>query len=260
MKLSIRSWAACVALVSVLGLGGCAAPPTTTYTNGAGQEVTVNWKDYPLHAYSLPGDLRQAPVKEEGGVVSARILGQIRAALTKEFDFAWESTGEPGWQPDLGNGYGGQAMTTTYNSVEWSSTTSPASTAQWQKIVRVISRITTAHGLGPVTLTHDKDTFKNDAEWQKDLVEQYGTADPQKLWWWDGTAYSGSQWLSVYLVNVDRDTTGRAAKEHQESHFPAHSVSISYGVTTVRSADLAAFEKALEPFMGLTPPEPTTSD
>lgn len=260
VKLSVRSWAACVALASVLGLGACAAPPTTTYTNGAGQEVTVNWKDYPLHAYSLPGDLLQAPVKEEAEIVSARLLGEIRAALTKEFGMAWESTGEDRWNPELGNGYGGQAMTTTYNSAEWRTATIPASTAQWKKIVRVISRITTAHGLGPVQLTQDGDSFKNDPEWQKELVEKYGTADPQKLYWWDGTAYTGSQWLLVNLVNVDRDISGRAAKEYQESNFPARSISISYGLTTVPSADLAAFEKALEPFVGLTPPEPTTSD
>lgn len=247
-------------LASMLGLAACAAPPTTTYTNEAGQDVTVKWKDYPLHAYSLPEDLLAAPVKETVEFRSARLFAEIKTALNKEFSLTWKSTGEPSWNGDWGNGYGGKTMTSTHNSVEWSSTTLPASTAEWKKIVRIVSRVTTAHGLGPVTLTQDGDSFKSDAEWQKELVEQYGTADPEKLWWWDGMASSASQWLSVYLVNVDRDTTGTAAKEYQESKFPARSIAISYGVSTVSRAELPTLKKALEPFVGLTPPEPTTSD
>ncbi|MHA7268584.1 hypothetical protein [Arthrobacter sp. HLT1-20] len=258
MKVSIRATVTSVALVALLGLGACAAPPTTTYTNDAGQDVTVNWKDYPLHAYSLPEDLLAAPVKENVEFGSARLFAEIKTALNKDFSLTWKSAGEPSWNRDWGNGYGGKTMTSTYNSVEWSSTTLPVSTAEWKKIVRIVSRVTTARGLGPVKLTQDGESFKNDAEWQKDLVEQYGTADPEKLWWWDGMASSGSQWISVYLVNVDRDTTGTAATEYQESKLPARS--ISYGVTTVPRAELHAFKEALEPFVGLTPPEPTTSD
>ena len=78
--------------------------------------------------------------------------------------------------------------------------------------------------------------------------------------WRDGTAYSGMQWLSVYVVDVDRDPTGSAAKDCEESKLPPRSISISYGVTTVPRADRAALAKALEPFAGLTPPTPTTSD
>lgn len=90
--------------------------------------------------------------------------------------------------------------------------------------------------------------------------EKYGTTDPKELYWWAGTAYADSQWLSLALTNVDRDTTGAAAKEYAECGHPPRSISLSYGVTTVARADRAALEAALVLFDGLTPPEPTTSD
>ena len=238
----------------------CAAGPTTTHTNTAGQEVTVNWRDYPLHAYTMPDEVLAAPVKENAEEISAAILSEIKTALGSEFNLHWNARGEQGWYPSSGNGYGGKSMTTTWSSVGWESDTAPAETADWEMVMAITSRITRAHGLGPVKVTHHGDTFKNDLEWQKDLLEKYGTADPQKLWWWDGTAYSGMQWLSINIVDVDRDSTGAAAKEYEQSKLPPRSISISYGITTVSRADRAALEQALEPFAGLTPPTPTTSD
>lgn len=257
----IRTAVAALFVAAVLaGSSGCAAGPTSTYTDAAGQEVTVNWRDYPLHAYTMPDDVLAAPVKEETEEVSAAILSEIKTALGNEFDLEWNARGEQGWYPSSGNGYGGDAMTTTWNSVGWESDTVPASTAEWDKVMSMASRITRAHGLGPVQLTYHGDTFKNDPEWQRELTENYGTADPQELWWWDGTAHSGMQWLSIRIVDVDRDPTGKAAKEYEQSSLPPRSVSISYGITTVSRADRAALEQALEPFTGLTPPTPTTSD
>ncbi|MHA7304458.1 hypothetical protein ACX80E_04305 [Arthrobacter sp. TMN-49] len=260
MRISIRATVASVALATLFSLAACSAPPTTTYPNGAGQDVTVNWRDYPLSAGSLPDDLALTPVSEDAEAISAGLLGEIKTALTAEYGMAWESAGEAGWFPTTGNGYGGETMTTSYNSHEWRSTTLPAATTEWKKIMGTISGLTAARGLGPVKLTQDSGFFNNDPAWQKKLVEKYGTADPQQLYWWNGTAYSGSQWLAVTMVNVDRDTTGRAATEYQELKLPARSISISYGVATVARDDLPALKQALEPFMGLTPPEATTSD
>ncbi|MDJ0311882.1 hypothetical protein [Arthrobacter sp. H35-D1] len=257
IRTALAGFAVAAALASV---SACAAAPTSTYTNASGQEVTVNWRDYPLHAYRTPDEVLTAPVKEDSEEISAAILSEIKTALGREFNLEWNARGEQGWYPSSGNGYGGEAMTTTWNSVGWNSNTVPAGTAEWERIMAIISRITRAHGLGAVQVTHHGDTFKNDPEWQKDLLEEYGTADPQKLWWWDGTAHSGMQWLSVYIVDVARDPTGAAAKDYEESKLPPRSISISYGVTTVPRADRAALAKALEPFAGLTPPTPTTSD
>lgn len=247
-------------LLSILLLGACAAPPTTTYTNTAGQEVSVSWKDYPVHAYSLPEELLAAPVKEDAEGVSAAILDELKAALAEEFGLQWTASGEAGWYPAQGNGYGGKAMTTTFNSVSWASNTAPAETVDWERILAVTNRITTARGLGLVKLSPDADRLKDDSAWHEELVEKYGTADLDKLYWWSGTAYADSQWLSLTIVNVDRDTTGAAAKEYAGSAGQPRSISLDYGVTTIAEADLPAFKQALEPFLDLAPPEPTTSD
>lgn len=261
MKYKTRTTAAAFFMATALAsVTACAAAPTSTYANASGQEVTVKWRDYPLHAYMMPDEVLAAPVKEDAEEISAVILSEIKTALGRDYDLEWNARGEQGWYPSSGNGYGGEAMTTTWNSVGWNSNTVPTSTAEWEKIIAITSRITSAHGLGAVQLTYHGDTLKNDPERQHELTEKYGTADPQKLWWWDGTASSSVQWLSINIVDVDRDSTGAAAKDYDESKLPPRSISIGYGITTVSLADRAALERALAPFAGLTPPTPTTSD
>lgn len=249
-----------MALLSLLAISACAPSPTTTYTNSAGQEVTVSWKDYPAESYRVAEGLLGAPAKEDAEAISATLLEEIKTALGREFELHWSSSGESSWYPDGGNGYGGKAMTSTYNSVSWDSDTAPATTAEWERTIAVVSRVTASHGLGTVQLSPDADDLQNDPEWRKDLLKKYGTADPKKLWWWIGTAYADSQWLSVDITNIDRDTTGAAAAEYEDSSHPPRSISLSYGVTTLAKGDLPAFMQALAPFEGLTPPEPTRSD
>lgn len=248
------------AAVLLLGTNACAPPPTTSYTNEAGQKTTVNWRDYPVSAGLLPEDFSHAATQQEAQMTSDAVLNDIRAALTEMYGLEWTTRGESGWFPGGGNGYGGKVVTSTFNSVQWESDTAPAGTAEWEDIVATTSRITTGHGLGPIQLIFDRGSFKDDPSWQQELINNYGTADPKKLWWWEGTAFTGSQWLSLHLVNVDRDMTGAAAKENAASNLPERSISISYGATAVPAQDEAALAKALEPFMGLTPPEATTSD
>lgn len=260
LRIKVGAVTAAVSMAVAVALSACSESPTSTYTNTAGEEVTVNWKDYPAHAYSLSEELLAAPVKDDAEGVSAAILDELKANLTEEFGLQWTSSGEAGWYPAQGNGYGGKAMTTTFNSVSWDSDSAPAETSDWERILAITNRITTARGLGAVKLSPDADTLKNDTAWHQELVEKYGTADREKLYWWSGTAYADSQWLSVSLVNVDRDTTGKAAAEYEKSGLPPRSISLSYGVTTVSSEDLPAFKEALKPFEGLQNPEATTSD
>lgn len=235
-------------VAALAGLSACASP-TTTYTNAAGQAVTVDWKDYPVHAGNLPEDVLAAPVKEDAEEVSEAILTEIKAALDAEFGLEWVASGESGWYHTQGNGYGGKSMTTTWNSVSWNSKTAPAETVDWERTLAIVSGITNAHGLGPVKLSPVAEDPK-----------KYGITDPKELYWWTGTAYADSQWLSLAVVNVDRDSTGEAAKDYAKTGLPPRSISIDYGVTTVAQADRAALEAALAPFSGLTRPEPTTSD
>lgn len=259
-KSTFRAALVTAAVASFVGMSGCAASPTSSYINAAGTKVTVNWKDYPAHAYSLAEEILTAPVKEDAEGVSAAILDELKAALTEESELQWTANGEAGWYPEQGNGYGGKATTTTFNSVSWDSDSAPVESSDWEKILAITNRITSARGLGPVKLSPDAASLKNDPAWHQELLDKYGTTDPNKLYWWTGTASANSQWLSIALVNVDRDTTGKAAAEYEKSGLPPRSISLSYGVTTVSRDELAAFKDALEPFEGLTPPEATTSD
>ncbi|WP_449374378.1 hypothetical protein [Arthrobacter psychrolactophilus] len=191
------------AVASFVGLSGCAAAPTSSYTNAAGEEVTVNWKDYPAHAGNDAATVLNAPVKEDAEGVSAAILDELKTALTEEFKLQWTASGEAGWFPTQGNGYGGKSMTATFNSVSLDSDSAPAATSDWERILTIANSITSAHGLGPVKLSPDADALKNDPAWHQELLDKYGTADPDKLYWWNGTAYANSQWLSISLVNVE---------------------------------------------------------
>ena len=129
----IRLGTTTVMVAASLALGACASSPTSTYTNADGQSITVDWKDYPVHAGTLSEDILAAPAKEDAEGVSEAMLTEIVTALDAEFGLQWAASGESGWFPSNGNGYGGKSLTTTWNSVSWNSRTAPAETADWEK-------------------------------------------------------------------------------------------------------------------------------
>lgn len=244
----------------MLALSSCEAAPTTTYTNADGQEVTVSWRDYPAHGYSNPEEILLAPSQEDTEAISGAILEEIKAAITADFGTSWTAEGTAEWFPRGGNGYGGDDMTVTYNSVRWNSDSAPVATADWERILRIVDGVTAKHGLGTVKLSPDSSTIEDDPAWRKELIDKYGTADIDKLYWWSGSAYANSQWLSFSITNVDRDGTGQAAKEYESTPALARSISLDYGVTTLAEADVPAFKESLAPFAGLTRPVPSSSD
>lgn len=211
--------------------------PKTSYTTASGQEVAVDWKDYPAPSGNEPDQLLRAPAAEDIESVSAGILTDIMAALTQEFGMAWATSGESSWHPGggNGNGYGGVAMSTTYNSAGWLSDTVPAST-DWARVVEIVDGFTSARGLGTIRL---------------ESPEPYV---------WFGTAYGESQWVSVEIHDAALDPAGKAAANYAQIKQPPAAISLSYGATAIPRNDRPAFIKALEPFAGLERPEPTTSD
>lgn len=241
-------------------LSACGPAPTTTYSNAAGQEVTVNWKDYPGPSGVEPGDILASPTVEDADAAGSKIMTDLKTTLTDEFGVSWSSEGESGWYPSSGNGYGGHAMTSTLNSDIWHSNTVSSSTADWLRIIDIANTITQAQGLGTVTLEHERDYYLQGVEREKELLDLFGSTDPAESYVWFGTAYGASQWLSVNIHHAGRDPRGKAAQEFRELGLPEATVSISYGATTVPADDLPAFKDALKPFAGLEHPEPTTSD
>ncbi len=261
MNLTRRIGAATLASVILAGmLSACGPAPTTTYSNAAGQEVTVNWKDYPGPSGVESEDILAAPTVEDADAVGNKIMTDFKTALTDEFGLAWSAEGEPAWYTSSGNGYGGEAMTSTLNSEIWHSNTVSSSTTDWLRIIDIANTITQAQGLGTLILEHERYPFRDGSALEKEMLERYGTTDPQQIYEWHGFAYGASQWLSVNIHHAGRDPRGKAAQEFRELGLPEATVSVSYGATTVFAADLPAFKEALKPFAGLEHPEPTTSD
>ncbi|AUI51615.1 hypothetical protein [Arthrobacter crystallopoietes] len=126
--------AAFSAALAVL-LVGCASSPTTTYQTESGQQITVDWAEYPGHAYSAAEDVLHAPPAEELEAVSTKLLGEIEARLTDEFGLAWEDGPDDGGNffPQEGNGYGGDSLYVSFNSAPRESRTVPEDPRDWHR-------------------------------------------------------------------------------------------------------------------------------
>jgi hypothetical protein len=250
--------AACSAALAVL-LVGCASSPTTTYQAESGQQITVDWAEYPGHAHTAVEDVLQAPPAEELEGASSKLLGGIEARLTDEFGLAWEDGPDDGenFFAQEGNGYGGDSLYVTFNSVSRESLTVPEDPRDWRRAVDIVSEVTNAHGLGKLELGN------LDPALAEETAERLGSAELEEQWQWFGDAYGQSQWVSLTMTDVARDPTGEAAEEMKgsiEYGWNPRSITISYGATTIRNEDRQQFQTALEPFEGLDRPEATTSD
>jgi len=242
---------------ALLTLTACAAPPTTTYTDEHGAEVTVDWVDYPGSAGVVAEEVLQAPLEADVEGTGAALMASIQSRLDAEFALDWSTTGEPGWFPTEGNGFGGPSTYISYNSQERFTDTVPGTVAEWERVVQIVSEETAVYGLGVVVLDHERSDFSPDDEWQR---ERYGTDDPREYWSWSGWAYGASQWLSLHLADVERDPSGRAAEDHERHGWQPRTISLSYGATVVPDAERASFTERLEPFTGLKVPDATSSD
>ena len=236
MKLRCRATSAVLAAVVLLSwLAASVSSPKTSYTTASGQEVTVDWKDYPAPSGNDPDELLRAPVAEDIEAAATGILTDIMAALTQEFGLVWAFSGESSWHAGAGNGYGGVSMGTTFNSVRWVGETVPSG-SDWARVVAIVDGGTSTRGLGKTRL---------------ESPEPYV---------WFGTVYGDSQWVSLEIHDAALDPAGKAASNYAEIKQPSAAISLSYGATAIPRNVLPAFIKVLEPFIGLDPPEPTTSD
>ncbi len=240
-------------LASLAAVSGCAPSPTTTYVDKSGAEVTVDWADYPGSPGIDATDVLSAPPKEQIDQVESALIAEIEQALSAEFDLDWRREREGQWFPYGGNGYGGESAYVVYNSRDYVSDTVPRGADDWRLAVDIVSEITGSRGLGPIDLDHE-------LAGADDLLERFGDGEADDYWQWTGTAYGTSQWLSVALTDVSKDDSGEAAEEWRDRGWPAQSIAISYGATTLPAGERAEFERRLAPFAGLDLPPGTTSD
>lgn len=98
-----------VAAVVVLSVGGCGSP-TTTYRTAAGDEVTVDWKNYPGHAVVEEVDPAAIPERADIETAWTELNTGIEANLSARFGYEWQVEGDTFWSAFGGNGYGGDSM------------------------------------------------------------------------------------------------------------------------------------------------------
>ena len=247
------------ALLGVVFLTGCAVAPTTTVSRPDGTDVTVNWEDYPASAGMNAEEILAAPREKEVEAIGTALFAALRESLDEQFELRWTESGEAGWYPEHGNGYGGESVLITYNSSSSETDSAPSSPSDWRSIVERVSTVTEANGLGTVVLDHEMPPSEADeVAWQRDLHNRFGTDDPDRYWIWTGTAYRNAQWLAVSIVDVERDPTGKATDDLGDE--PGQYIAFSYGATVIPDSERDAFVRALEPFRELERPPASHSD
>ncbi|ALJ21038.1 hypothetical protein [Microbacterium sp. No. 7] len=226
---------AMLGLAGALALAACASSPTTTYTDAAGAEVTVDWKSYPAHA-GMPAET--ALLMPAAGQVEEResqLIAEIGTTLADELGLpAPEPRGDGGWYPQSGNGYGGSSMLTTYNGPEWT-IDAAIDPDDWPRVLGAVERVLRPHGLAP------RDGIAFETSWQ------HGRDFGRDLEW---------MYVSVGDARLDEE----ALAEAERHGWLVSGVTLSYGVTTIDEADVPAFERAAAPFAGLDLPRDTHSD
>ncbi len=227
--------------------------PTTTYETAEGESVTVSWEDYPAHAYTEPLDALAAPGEGEVDERWASLRGDIEERLGA-WGLAFAPELDEGWYPQTGNGYGGDSRLITYNSEERLAKEAPPR-EDWPEVVSVVDEVLAEYGLGSLAMDHDDPASLGPDAW---LLERFGSTDPDEWFTWGGTAGMHGEWLSL-IINDDDLFAGDGEPDGDDLRGEQW-VSFSYGATTVPDDERAAFEREIEPFRRLAPPEATTSD
>jgi hypothetical protein len=253
-----------LAVAAVFALTSCTPSPQTTYVAENGQEVTVDWVDYPGQAGVDSVQVLLAPSAEETREQSSAILAEIESRLSDEFGVVWENAPSGDGQRvdgdfylSEGNGYGGDSLYVTFNALGRESLSIPTSEEDWDRIIAVIAEVTQAYGLGGLN-SDGLETMGN-----SDEVAPLTGQSVDAYWQWGGTAYGRSQWVYASLMDVDRDETGAALKDMKgsiEYGWNPRSINISYGATILPAADRAVYVERVAPFEGLARPAATSSD
>lgn len=254
MLLSLASIGLIAAVVT-----GCSlifgSSPTSTVTGADGQQVTLDWADYPAGA-SVPADqVLAAPRAEEVEAVGNQVLLGLQAAVDAHAPgLDWERDGDGEVFESGENGYGGPSLHRVLNSAELSTAEAPD---DWPALAAAIDAELALHGYGPVAWDFGREPYAHEtrAERDADVRSTNGSLDPAQMWQWMGNADDGSMWVSVMLWDVDRGVGAPPEALRDEPQMLA----ILVGGTVISAADEEAYRDGIAPFEGLEPPEATHS-
>lgn len=235
---------------------------TTTVTDADGSDRTVYWREYPGVAGIAPQQVLEGPTPQQGYDAGQTMIAEIKAALSEEFQLEWvQSDGTGGGSPfyrPIENRYGGESLLTTVNGPESQSTTVPSTWDEKQRAMSIIGEVTRRYGYEAPAID------RLDSWSAEDRVRDLGGATPDQQVIVSGVALGrAGQWLSFRFQDLSKDTNGTFEKRLRPpagSQWQLNTLALSYGANGLLAAeDRDEFTSRLEPFLGLTPPEPLES-
>lgn len=249
------------ALVGVTAVHILAPPsPVTTVTDDDGREVVLDWADYPADPWLDPEDVLAAPRAEEVAEAGEAELAALCAAVDPAAPgLDWESddtgTGELLDRDAGGNGYGGRSLHRVYNSPGFVSD-GLAAGADWTAVADALDAELATLGYDPIVWDFDRELYDHQTRAERDaeIVDQFGSLDPERMWMWSGFAERGSMWMAVTIWDERRGAPEDAWPETRSG------ISLFIGGTVVAATDEDAYAAGVAPFEGLRRPEPTRSD
>lgn len=235
---------------------------TTAAKNADGTERTVYWREYPGVAGVDPHEILAGPTPEEGYTTGQDMVGEIKAALSEEFQLEWapvsdQVNGSPFHRP-IENQYGGQSLLTNVNGPEAQSTSVPQTWAEKQRVISIIGEVVRRYG-------YDAPTIDDFQGWSaEDRARELGGLTPERQVILSGAALGkAGQWLAFRFQDLSKDTDGAFAERlrpPEGSQGQMNTIALSYGANGLLAAEhRKEFEFRLEPFQGLTPPKPLKS-
>ncbi|MEO5993318.1 MAG: hypothetical protein ABIP92_07220 [Arthrobacter sp.] len=235
---------------------------TTVDAGADGAERTVYWREYPGVAGVDSRQILAGPTPQEGFDAGQAMVAEIRAALSEEFQLEWSPAGDEAggspFQRPTENNYGGQSLLTNVNGPESQSTTVPQAWEEKQRAIGIIGEVSGRYGYGTPTI----DALEG---WSaEDRTRDLGGLTPEEQVIVSGVALGrAGQWLSFRFQDLSKDTSGTFKERLQQpegSPWQLNTLALGYGANGLLAAeDRAEFESRLEPFRGLTPPEPLES-
>lgn len=234
--------------------------PTTAVTTADG-DIVVDWADYPADSQLDPADVLTAPRAGDVADVGTETLSALRGAVEQTApDLDWttdaaEDAGHGVLFPVSGNGYGGDSLHLSYNSPTVTGVGLDAD-ADWHSVTAAVDAELDALGYTPVLWDFNREPYdwQTTAEQEAEIVDQFGSLDPDEMWSWSGMATNGSMWAWVTVWDTRRGAPEDAWPETQSG------ISLFVGGTVVAADDERAYADGVAPFEGLTRPEPTHSD
>lgn len=250
-----------MAIVAITASYWLAPPsPVARITADDGTEMVLDWADYPGDPSLDPDDVLAAPRAEEVADVGDTELFTLQSAAdTAVPDLAWDSDGTGTEDSVLnttvgGNGYGGRSLHRIYNSPNLLSDDLPAD-ADWAGLGAALNEELLALGYDTITWDFERPPadHQTDADRDAEILDQFGSLDPERMWNWTGITERGSMWVSVTIWDDRRGAP--------EAYWPtASGISLSVGGTVVAASDEDTYEAGIAPFSGLPRPKSTRSD